>query len=248
MSERWDPLESLAPFLRNEMLTEVLYLVKSGKEATVFCCRGGEKIGGGLVAAKLYRPRERRTFKNDAIYRQARLTGPDREVRAARNKSKFGLTVLFGEWVGHEMNALRTLYDAGIPVPRPLTSSETVVLMEYIGDEATSAPQLIGVDLPRSEAVRQFRYMMDVIEAMLNARHIHGDLSAYNLLYWHGRVVVIDVPQTVHPWEHDGAYALLARDVANVAAYFAGQGVRTGDPERIARVMWNRYRYERATY
>ena len=43
------------------------------------------------------------------------------------------------------------------------------------------------------------------------------------------------------------AYDLLVRDMTNVASYFADQGVRTGDPERIARAMWHRYRYERAT-
>jgi len=248
MSEHWNPFDSLTPFLSSDTLTDVLYLVKSGKEATVYCCRGGEKIGGGLVAAKVYRPREHRTFKNDSVYRQARLTGNSREERAARNKSKFGLGVLFGEWVGHEMAALRALHEAGIPVPRPLTSSDTVVLMEYIGDEETSAPQLIAIDMPLREATRQFRRMMGVIEAMLNARHVHGDLSAYNLLYWQEEVIVIDVPQTIHPWENQDAYSLLERDVSNVAAYFADQGVRTGDPERIAHGMWNRYRFERATF
>jgi RIO kinase 1 len=248
MSEHWEPLELLDPFFRNDTLAEVLYLVKSGKEATVYCCRGGEKIGDGLVAAKIYRPREHRTFKNDTVYRKARLTGNSREERAARNRSRFGLDILFGEWVGHEMGALRTLYDAGIPVPKPLTSSDSVILMEYIGDEETSAPQLIHMDLPRREAVRQYERLLSIIEAMLNVRHVHGDLSAYNLLYWRGECFVIDVPQTVHPWENEDAYRLLARDVGNVADYFAGQGVRTGDPERIARAMWNRYRYERATY
>jgi RIO kinase 1 len=248
MSEPWDPLDSLDPFFRNETLTDVLYLVKSGKEATVYCCRGGEKIGGGLVAAKIYRPREHRKFKNDSIYRQGRLAGNSREERAARNKSGFGRSVLFGEWVGHEMGALQALHDAGIPVPKPLTSSESVVIMEYFGDEETSAPQLIHVEMPLKEAIYQYRRVIEIIEAMLNTRHVHGDLSAYNLLYWRQDVWVIDVPQTVHPWENQDAYSLLARDVTNVAAYFADQGVRTGDPERIARGMWNRYRYERATF
>ena len=248
MSEPWNPIDSLDPFFRNQTLEEILYLVKSGKEATVYCCRASEKFGGGLVAAKIYRPREQRKFKNDAIYRQGRLTGQSREERAARSKTGFGREVLFGEWVGHEMGALRTLYDAGIPVPKPLTSSDQVVIMEYVGDEETSAPQLIHVELPRREAVRQFGQMVNIIEDMLNVRHVHGDLSAYNLLYWQRQVVVIDVPQTVHPWENANAYDLLERDVTNVAAYFTDQGVRTGDPARIARAMWNRYRYERATF
>lgn len=248
MADTWNPLDSLAPFFKNETLEEVLYLVRSGKEATVYCCRGGEKIGSGLVAAKIYRPRERRSFKNDAVYRQARLTGEHREERAARKKTDFGRSVLFGEWVGHEMGALRALYEADIPVPMPITSSETVALMEFIGDEEGSAPQLITVDLPLREAVRQYQHLIQIIEAMLNARHVHGDLSAYNLLYWQRQIIVIDVTQTVHPWQNESAYDLLLRDITNVASYFASQGVRTGDPARIARAMWNRYRYERATF
>ena len=247
-SPHWNPLDALNPFLQNQMLVEVLYLVKSGKEATVYCCRAGEKLGGGLVAAKIYRPREHRSFKNDSVYRQGRLTGESREARAARSKTGFGREVLFGEWVSHEMNALRTLHHAEIPVPKPLTSSESVVLMEYLGDEETSAPQLIHVHLPLNEAVRHYKRMLYVIEAMLNVRHVHGDLSAYNLLYWQNTVWVIDVPQSVHPWENPDAYDLLARDVGNVTDYFAGQGVRVSDPARTARAMWNRYRYERATF
>ncbi len=248
MSPHWNPLESLAPFFRNEQLSEVLYLVKSGKEATVYCCQGGEKLHGAIVAAKIYRPREHRRFKNDTVYRQHRLTGSSREERAARNKTGFGKSVLFEEWVGHEMAALSALHAAGVPVPKPYTSSDSVVLMEYIGDTEGAAPQLIQVTLPLQEAARQYKQMLYNIEAMLNARHVHGDLSAYNLLYWQGQVRVIDVPQTVHPWENANAYDLLVRDTTNVAAYFADQGVRTGDPERIARAMWHRYRYERATF
>ena len=243
----WNPLDSLTPFFENETLTEVRYLVKSGKEATVYCCQAGEKIGGGLVAAKIYRPREHRSFKDDKIYRAARLTGNSREERAARNGSGFGRKVLFGEWVGHEVGALRTLHEAGIPIPKPLTSTDSALLMEYLGDEEGAAPQLIMVDLPLDIAVKQYHNLMRIIERMLNARHVHGDLSAYNLLYWKRRIWVIDVPQTVHPWENNNAYELLRRDVTNVTDYFAGRGVRVESPARVAKAMWDRYRYERAT-
>lgn len=248
MSVSWNPLDCLEPFFANETLAEVLYLVKSGKEATVYCGRATEKIGGGLVAAKIYRPREHRSFKNDGVYRQARMTGDSREERAARKGTAFGRGVAFGEWVGHEFAALQTLHETGIPIPKPLTSTDSALLMEYLGDEDSAAPQLITMDLPREVADKQYHNMMRIIEEMLNARHVHGDLSAYNLLYWKRRVWVIDVPQTVHPWENKNAYDLLQRDVTNVTDYFAGQGVHVENPARLARSMWNRYRYERATY
>ena len=75
----------LDSFLDDSVILEVLKVVQGGKEATVYCCRATEKLGGGLVAAKIYRPREHRKFKNDSVYRQARLTGNSREERAARS-------------------------------------------------------------------------------------------------------------------------------------------------------------------
>lgn len=248
----WNPLDSLYPLIENKTLSQVRHLVKSGKEATVYCCEAGTELRsaepGTLIAVKIYRPREHRSFKNDTVYRGARLAGNSREERAARNKTNFGREVLFGEWSGHESATLATLHEAGIPVPKPLGSAESVILMEYLGDENQAAPQLISVELEPRTAHRLYPHLMSVIEHMLNVRHVHGDLSAYNILYWKRRAWVIDVPQTVHPWENANAYELLLRDVVNVTRYFAEQGVRVEPPDRVARGMWNRYRYERATY
>ena len=42
--------------------------VKSGKEATVYCCQAHPSTGAKLLAAKVYRSRNNRSFKNDVIY------------------------------------------------------------------------------------------------------------------------------------------------------------------------------------
>src|SRR5882757_9759552 len=42
----------LDAFIGDGSITDVLYVVRSGKEATVYCCRGAASAGGGLVAAK----------------------------------------------------------------------------------------------------------------------------------------------------------------------------------------------------
>ena len=43
----------LDAFIGDGSITDVLQVVRSGKEATVYCCRGAS---GELVAAKVYRP------------------------------------------------------------------------------------------------------------------------------------------------------------------------------------------------
>src|SRR5882757_3585750 len=42
--------ESIQPFIDKGLVTDVLQMLKSGKEATVFSCRGGPRLGGRLVA------------------------------------------------------------------------------------------------------------------------------------------------------------------------------------------------------
>lgn len=243
MKNHYNPKESLQPFFENGDITDVLFPVKSGKEATVFCVRTSDRHGGVLAAAKVYRPREQRNFKNDSAYRQGRAIRDSRSARAVKNKSSAGQGYLFGTWIGHEASTLRALYENGLPVPRVLTSIGDALLMGFVGDEDGAAPQLLNVDPTCAQAVPLFYNLMRDIETMLRCGHIHGDLSEYNLLFWQNRIVIIDVPQTADPWANPDALDLLVRDVTNVCDYFADCGVRTGDAERIARGMWHRLRY-----
>ena len=63
------------------------------------------------------------------------------------------------------------------------------------------------------------------LRALTSAGLVHGDLSAYNLLWWHGRLVLIDLPQAVEFVTNPHATELLHRDVENVAAWFERNGV-----------------------
>ena len=58
----------LEPFFLEGLITDVLAQLKSGKEASVFLCRGGKASGAALVAVKSYRDRLHRDFRNRATY------------------------------------------------------------------------------------------------------------------------------------------------------------------------------------
>src|SRR5690242_16781758 len=58
-------LSSLAQFYEQDLITDVLRVIKSGKEATVYCCAADPAMGRKLLAAKVYRPRMFRSLKND---------------------------------------------------------------------------------------------------------------------------------------------------------------------------------------
>ena len=52
---------------------------------------------------------------------------------------------------------------------------------------------------------------------------VHGDLSAYNMLWWQGRLVIIDFPQSVDAFANPHAPDLLHRDLRNVHEWFSRQ-------------------------
>jgi len=224
-------------------ISDVLYELKSGKEATAWCCSGGPLSGVDLIAAKVYRPIESRGFRNDNMYQAGRTEAWSRRERLAfESKSRVGLQMRFSSWIEHEYRTLATLFKAGSRVPRPITKTTNVILMEFIGDEAGPAPLLHSVRLDPAEAQAHFDRLMGDVATWLRLERVHGDLSAYNILYWDGEIVTIDFPQAVHPRSNPNAYMLLERDIANVSKYFQRYGV-VADAGAITADLWMRYRF-----
>ncbi len=238
--QEWLP-GSIGGFYEDEWFTSVLYPVKGGKEANVYCCEAHPSTGLKFLAAKVYRPRKFRTMRNDAIYREGRPGTSDKRLqRAIKKKTKKGRKVETESWIGHEYQTLRALHEAGADVPKPLVQGENAILMEYVGDGDGAAPTLHEVSLEPDEARRFFDRLMKNVALFLGCDHIHGDLSAYNVLYWEGDFKVIDFPQTVDPVNNPNAFTLLVRDVERLCQYFAKYGVEAS-PVRLAEDMWRRY-------
>ncbi len=247
-SQGRDHLEQLEAFEDQGLIAGVLGLVKIGKEASVYCCRAAPSLGGGLVAAKVYRGRQYR-FKNDAVYQESRareigLRGSGLRAFNKRRKSEVGRQVQSGTWIHHEYDLLRRLFEAGADVPRPLAANGNAILMEYLGDEAEAAPQLNRVDLDPVEASRLLERLMANVELMLAENVVHGDLSPHNVLYWRGQATVIDFPQAVDPRFNRHAFDLLSRDVDNICRYFAAGGVEVS-AAALTSDLWQRFTYAR---
>lgn len=246
--ERQWVIESIGPFYRDQIITDVMRLVKGGKEANVYACTGHPATGVELIAAKLYRPRELRHLKNDAIYKAGRqLRDADgKEMKGRRvklalsKKTSFGKEVDIQWWIGNEYRTQTQLFEAGADVPKPIAHQGNTVLMAYIGDEYGPAPTLSEVRLPREEAADLFQRIMGNVQLMLDNHLIHGDLSAYNILYWDGDIYLIDFPQMVEARHNPYAYELLERDITRVCDYFAGYGLET-NPIALAHSLWDPY-------
>jgi RIO kinase 1 len=240
-------LTYLGPFYRDELISDVLHVVKGGKEATVYCCRAHPSTGLDLIAAKVYRPKQFRTFKNDADYKWGRpLLASEggairdrRLLKAVSQGSRAGEAASHTSWLAHEYLTMTLLHERGADVPRPVAQDENAILMEYVGDVGAPAPALNDVHVDRELARHLFERLLQNIELMLSNDRIHGDLSAYNILFWDERAVIIDFPQVIDAYGNPNAFRFLLRDVERTCQYFHRHGLHS-DPLRIARVMWDR--------
>ena len=243
-------LASIRPFYDQQLITDVVAQVKGGKEANVYRCVAHPSTGVDLLAAKIYRPRQFRNLRNDTMYREGRpvLTADgrpakatdDRLMRALGKKTAFGMQVQHTSWLMYEYSTLQRLSAAGAAVPLPLAAGENALLMSYLGDHTAPAPPLSSVDLDPEEAAALLPEVLRNVELMLQHGLIHGDLSPYNILYWQGRITIIDFPQVTSSETNPRAATILTRDVIHVCDYFARAGVAC-DAEAIAADFCARY-------
>lgn len=240
--------ESLGPFHRLGYFDDILRIVKGGKEASVYQLKGNETTRTQYLAGKIYRPRMFRQLRNDALYRQGRVLldsggeviHDERMGRAVEKKTEFGRKVMHTSWIEHEYLAMQKLYAAGADIPRPYALGGNAILMEYIGGDVIAAPALSTVSLEEAEARTLFERSLHNIELMLSLGLVHGDFSAYNILYWEGRIWVIDFPQIVRPEDNRNARDIFNRDVERICQYFETQGVES-NPEALADGLWRSY-------
>jgi RIO kinase 1 len=234
--------DPLTEFFEDDLITDVVQVLKSGKEGTVYCCRAAPRTGHELLAAKVYRSREHRLFHNSAVYEEGRWV-PDRRLRRAlASKSRVGREAQADNWVSHEYQTLRLLHGAGAAVPQPIARSAQALLMTYVGDWEGPAPMLQHAEIPPAAAEPLFRRLLKEVELWLTCGRVHADLSPFNILYWNGDPTIIDVPQAVDPEENTNARELLTRDIANLCRFFARFGIRA-DPEALTTGLWRRVRW-----
>jgi RIO kinase 1 len=239
--------ESLGSFYDQSLIADVLFLVKGGKEANCYACEPHAALasatGLSRVAAKVYRPRMLRNLRQDFIYRDGRtvLTGDGKAVKnsdtrimkALGKKTAFGAQVSHTSWLMHEFTALGELHAAGAAVPRPLASADNALLMEFIGSDTSSAPALSEVSLTLTQARDALKQIQKTLGFFKERGWVHGDLSAYNILWHDGRAVFIDFPQIMKLGDNPHAEKILQRDLTRVAEYFHRCGLDQVTPETL---------------
>lgn len=214
--------------------------LKSGKEAEIFLVeRRFATSGPRLLAHKRYRIRypgkdqlraegfsNSTSYRRDSVYRAGWFVGSrDRRALAAGNKSHYGQGLAATLWPVQEWTMLRRAWESGASVPYPVEQTDDGLLMEFIGDDSQAAPKLAQAKLGLDAIASAWRQLLENLRALTRTGLVHADLSAYNLLWWEGRLVLIDLPQAVEFTTNADAFELLHRDVANVGGWFGRRGV-----------------------
>ena len=226
--------------------------LKTGKEAQVDVVeRTGADGHTCLLARKRYLPRtvtakgtlealgvqRASTFHNDVEYREGRQFRKSRDRRAVEAMSTYGKRLLQDRWTGHEYDVMVRLWSAGVSVPYPVSYADDLFFLEYIGARDGAAPQLARARLDRPQLEDAWGQLVEAMHGMTGEGIVHADLSAFNLLWWDGRLVVIDLPQAVDLAANPQGLDYLHRDVLNVSRWFARRGVERDAEELFAELL-----------
>jgi RIO kinase 1 len=232
--------------------TEVVGPLKTGKEAEVFVVEWRSLDDGRscLLAHKRYRPTtaskgelealgfsRARTFTDDTVYHEGRRFRRTRDRRAVARMTGYGKQLLNARWIGHEADVLRRLWDAGADVPYPVQVLDDGVLMELVGDVTGAAPRLVGARLSPADLDAAFAQLVENLHVLAAAGIVHGDLSPFNVLWWDGRIRIIDVPQAADLLHNPSGFDLFHRDVVRMCEWFARKGVEADADELFADVL-----------
>lgn len=206
----------LFKLLNRGFITEVNGCISTGKEANVYHALGQNDEE---YAVKIYKT-SILVFKDRDKY----VTG---EFRFRHGYCKHNPRKMVRTWAEKEMRNLVRMHNSGMAVPKPIQLRGHVLLMQFVGKGGWPAPRLKDVDISESKARELYMDSVIMVWTLFNkCKLVHADLSEFNLLYSEGKLVCIDVSQSV---EHDHPFALdfLRKDCLNITDFFRKRTVAT---------------------
>jgi len=209
-------LMNLYRLLNSGTIATVESSIKEGKESVILA---GLDKKGEWIAIKVYR-----TTACDYRNMWKYLVGDPRFKGLKKNRR-----IVVSLWCKKEFKNLRMARDADIDCPEPIAFRENVLIMEFIGKNGLPAPRLVDIELDKPK--RTYAMILKNLEKLVNIGLIHGDLSAFNILFYR-KPHLIDFSQSV-VLKHPLALELLRRDIRNINNYFSKLNVSVENDEKI---------------
>ena len=189
--------------------------VSIGKESNVFSARTKD---GGKVIVKIYR------LESCDFNRMYSYIRDDPRFLGITNQRR---QVIF-KWCQREYRNLLIARGANVRAPLPITFSNNVLVIEFIGNE--EAALKLKDALPEKPA-EFFNEVIDGIRKLYKAGFVHGDLSQFNILNHKERPVFIDFSHCA-PLNNMNAQEYFKRDLKNICIFFRKLGLEI-DEEKI---------------
>ncbi|EEC12579.1 RIO kinase, putative, partial [Ixodes scapularis] len=206
----------LFKLLNKGVVGQINGCVSTGKEANVYHATAAD---GTDRAIKVYKT-SILVFKDRDRY----VTG---EFRFRNGYCSSNPRKMVRTWAEKEMRNLSRIYAVGLPCPKPVVLRSHVLVMNFVGKDGWPAPKLKDVPMSASKSRELYLDCVVMMRRLFHdCRLVHADLSEYNLLYHEGKVVLIDVSQSVEH-DHPNALEFLRKDCTNITDFFGRKDVRT---------------------
>eukprot|EP01038_Epipyxis_sp_PR26KG_P015796 gene15796-21393_t len=230
-----DPRTRLIIFklLNNGFLDIIDGCLSTGKEANVYYAKNEE---GKEYAVKI--------FKTSILVFKDRDKYVSGEYRFRNGYCKSNPRKMVKTWAEKEMRNLKRLSAAGIPCPTPHLLKSHVLVMDFLGKDGWCASRLKDATLSMDELLTCYKtIVIDMRRMYHECNLVHGDLSEYNLLWYEGRAVIIDVSQSVEQ-SHPLASDFLRKDITNITDFFSKKGIQVLNKIELYHFIVNKYLIE----
>jgi serine/threonine-protein kinase RIO1 len=188
--------------IRFALASDVAYQINAGKEASIYVA----------------------FYRNYPIILKAFRFWQTSQAKKSKGFFAPGRMQVFA---AKEYDLLLACFKAGMHVPTPIGRVGNYLTQRFIGDGLKPAPQLRTIDLEDPETVLD-QILDEYLVMYRDVHYVHGDLSAYNILWWNQTPWIIDMPQAycVNPWsDMKQVESLLRRDISNILRYFRKYGI-----------------------
>ena len=204
-----------AEALATQLATDVKGTISAGKEATVFHASWHDFP----LALKVFR-----------FYATPHAKGGKRK-KMGGGKAGYSKDIM-SYWASREFWILDRVFRAGVKVPTPARHIDNMFTARFLGDNGTPAPLLKDAKIEHPKRI--FDSIINQIFTIYRAFIIHGDLSAFNILYFQNEPWIIDFPQAIdfasRPNRHRAlkkGRPILLRDITNIVKFFEKFGIST---------------------
>jgi len=194
--------------------------INIGKESNVFSAKTKQ---GSRVIVKIYRLE---TSDFNLMYDY--IKDDPRYSNVKRKKRK----IIFA-WVQREYRNLIKAREAQVLVPIPITFSNNVLILEFVGKNDQIAHKLKD-SIPKNKK-RFFDKIIDNIKKLYKAELVHADLSAFNILNFNEIPIFIDMSQAT-TLRHPRAEEFLERDVKNICSFFNKNGLKVSEMSALKKI------------